>query len=95
MVSASLRDSVALGIGHSVPEVQAVFTRLEEKNVLHVWSIVPDNDRRVYRSLYAKERQIIGEFDGVDFNFNVVPSHGKSPQSMVADPGVELGFLRK
>jgi hypothetical protein len=95
MPCADLKDSVAFEIGSSVPEVQAVFTKLEEKNVLHVWAIVPDNDRRVYRSVYAKEKEIIGKFDGVDFDFNVVPSHGRDPQHLVSDLGAELAFLRK
>lgn len=95
MLDASLRDSVAFRIGFSVPEVQAVFTKLEEKNVLHVWAIVSENDRRVYRSVYAKEKEIIGMYGGVDFDFNVVPSHGRDPQGLISDPGIELAFLRK
>jgi hypothetical protein len=95
MLFAGLRDSVAFEIGHSVSEVQAVFTQFTDRNVLHVWAVVPDHDRRVYRIIYAKEKQIIGQFDGVDFDFNVVPSHGRDPQVLMSDPGVELAFLRK
>ena len=47
MLSADLRDSVAFEIGHSVQEVQAVFTLLLENRILHVWSVVPEHDRSV------------------------------------------------
>ena len=95
MLSAGLRDSVAFEIGYSVPEVQAVFAKLADRNVLHVWAIVPANDRGVYRTIYAKEKEIIRQFEGVDFDFNVVPSHGRDPQALITDPGIELAFLRK
>jgi hypothetical protein len=94
MLSAGLRDSVAFEIGYSVPEVQAVFVKLSDRNVLHVWAIVPDHDRRVYRTIYAKEKEIIGQFGGFDFDFNIVPSHGRDPQAVIADPGIELAFRK-
>lgn len=95
MLSADLRDSVAFEIGKSVPEVLAVFTKLKENRVLHVWAIVPAYDRRVYRSVYAKEKQIIDKFYGVDFDFNVIPSHGRDPKTIISDPEIDLAFLRE
>jgi hypothetical protein len=90
-MSADLRDSVALKIG-SVPEVQAVFATLDNKT-LHVWSVVPEHDSRVYRSIYAKEKEIIRQFGWIDFDFNVVPSRGKDPREMLSQTA-EIAFLR-
>jgi hypothetical protein len=94
MLSAVLRESVAFEIGHSVPQVQAVFTLVEE-NCLRVWSIVPEHDRTTYRNIYAKEKQIIDQFDGVDFEFSVVSSHGRDPRTLIAAPGLHLAYIRE
>jgi len=75
--STDLTDSVAFHIGYSVPEVEAVFAAFEDSKVLHVWSVVPEYDRAVYRAIYAKEKQIIDHFDDVDFDFNIIPSDGR------------------
>jgi hypothetical protein len=95
MLCADLKDSVAFEIGYSVPDVQAVFVSFKENRVLHVWSVVPIYDRCVYRSIYAHEKTIIDQFEGVDFDFNVVASNGKDPRHLMSDPEVDLAFLRK
>jgi hypothetical protein len=94
MLSADIKDSVAFQIGNSIPEVQAVFATLKGNRLLHVWAIVPEYDRSVYRRIYAKEKEIISQFSGLDFDFNVVPSNGRSPNEMISDPKVDLAFLR-
>jgi hypothetical protein len=94
MLSADVKDSVAFQIGHSVPEVQAVFTTLKGNRLLHVWAVVPQYDRAVYRSIYAREKEIIGQFGALDFDFNVIPSNGRNPRDIISDPTVELAFLR-
>jgi hypothetical protein len=92
---ADLRDSVAFEIAHSVPEVQAVFIVLGENRTLHVWSVVPEHDRAIFRCIYAKEKEIINRFEGVDFDFNIVPSHGRDPKTLISDPQVQLAFIRE
>ncbi len=95
MLSADLKDSVAAELGYAVPEVQAVFAKLNENRVLHVWTIVPQYDRCIYKSVYAREKEIIKKFDGLAFDFNVVPSNGRDPRSLITDPDIDLAFLRK
>ena len=95
MLSADLKDSVAFEIGYSVPEVQAVFARFRENGVLHVWAVVPEHDRTIYRSIYTKEKQLINQFKGIDFDFNVVPSRGRDPRALISDPDIQLTYLRK
>lgn len=95
MLSADVTDSVAFDIGYSVPEVQAIFAQFSpEDRVMRVWSVVPEFDNRVYRSIYAKEKQIINQFAGVEFDFNVIPSNGKDPRTIVCDSGVVLAYVR-
>jgi len=95
MLSADIENIVALEIGRSVPEVQAVFACLEERaNVLHVWAVVPERDRAVYRKIYAAEKDLIERFGHLGFDFNVLSSSGRDPRTLVNDPGVELAFLR-
>jgi hypothetical protein len=92
-MSADLKDSVAFALGYSVPEVQAIFAQLN-KRVLHVWCIVPGRDREVYRKIYAKEKEIIGQFGMIDFDFNVVSSNGRDPRELISDQDIQLAFRR-
>ncbi len=94
MFCADLSDSVAFEIGYSVPEVQAVFASLKNR-ILHVWAVVPTYDRRIYRQIYAREKKIINQFEGMDFDFNVVPSNGKDPRHLMSDPEIDLAYLRR
>jgi hypothetical protein len=92
---AEIRDSVASELGDSVPEVQAIFAGARDYGVLHVWAVVPEHDRAVYRKIYAKEKHIIHQFEGVDFDFSIVPSHGRDPGTLISDPEIQLAFIRK
>jgi hypothetical protein len=89
-----LRDAVAFRIGYSVPEVSAVFVSRDNR-ALHVWSVVPEYSRDLYRRIYAKEKEIISEFEHIDFDFNVVASHDRDPKALVTDECVQLAYLRK
>ena len=91
-MSTDLKTSVAFEIGHSVPQVQAVFALLKDNKVLHVWAVVPEHDRGVYCKIYAKEKENIKRFDGIDFDFSVVPSHGRNPRTLIADPDAQLAW---
>lgn len=93
-LSAALKDSVALETGKAVPEVQAVFATLQDGHVMHVWTVVPEYDRAVYRRVYAAEKDIIRQFKDLDFDFNVVPSQGRAPRTVISEPGIDLAFLR-
>ena len=94
-MSADLKESVAFSIGYSVSEVEAVFALLNDNHVLHVWAVVPEHDSSVYRKIYAKEKEIIDQFGHLDFDFNIVPSYGRDPRSLISDPDVHLTYLRK
>lgn len=93
MLSADIRNTIAFEIGFAVPEVEAVFVSIEE-NVLHVWSVVPERDRTVYRKIYAAEKDLIQRFQHVGFDFNVISSGGKNPRTLLRDPGLELAYSR-
>ena len=95
IIASDLKDSVSSDIGFSVTEVQAVFVLLKDDRFLHVWAVVPEHDRNVYRKIYAKEKEIIRQFENIDFEFNIAPSHGRDPRTMISDPGAQLAFLRK
>ncbi len=88
-----VRYDVAFQIGQSVPEVQALFTQLEGR-ILRVWTVVPERDDAIYRKIYAREKEIIRAFDGMEFEFNVIPSLGKSPREAVPDPACSIVFER-
>ena len=94
MLSADLRDTVAFDLGYSIPEVQAVFVLSQDKT-LYVWSVVPERDHSVYRKIYAKEKDIIEQFDGVDFEFNIVSSRGRDPRTLISASEAQLAFTRK
>ena len=85
----------AFDVGRSIPEVQAVFVLFKDDRILHVWAVVTAYDRNVYRKIYAKEKEIIRQFENIDFEFNIAPSHGRDPRTMISDPGAQLAFLRK
>jgi hypothetical protein len=88
-----VRYNVAFQIGYSVPEVQAMFTQLEGR-ILRVWTIVPERQEDVYRKIYAKERALIEAFDGMEFEFNIIPSIGRNPKDVVSDSSCLLVFAR-
>jgi hypothetical protein len=88
-----VRYEVAFQIGESVSEVQALFTQLEGR-ILRVWTIVSERNDAVYRKIYAKEKELIGSFEGMEFEFNVIPSIGRDPKEIISDPAARLVFAR-
>ena len=88
-----VRYNVAFRIGNSIPEVQALFTQLEGKS-LRVWTVVPERDEDVYHKIYAQEEQLIRDFDGMEFEFNIIPSLGRDAKEVITDPGSRLVFAR-
>jgi hypothetical protein len=96
ILSADIRNTVAFEIGFAVPEVQAVFSRLDENNkVLHIWAVIPERERNVYRKIYSAEKDIIDKFGHIGFDFNVIASCGRDPGTLLNNPGVELSYLRR
>ena len=88
-----VRYEVAYKIGEGVPEVQALFTQLEGR-FLRVWTVVPERDDAIYRKVYAQQKEVMKAFDGLEFEFNVIPSLGRPPRETVPDPGCSLVFQR-
>ena len=93
--SLDVRYEVAFEIGHAVPEVAAIFTQLEGR-ILRVWTVVPRREEGIYKKIYEQERQLLNstELDGIEFEFNIIPSMGKNPREVVADPACTLVFAR-
>ena len=87
-----IRHEVAFEIG-KIPDVQALFTQLEGR-FLRVWTVVAERDDAVYRKIYAHQRAIMRSFDDVEFEFNVIPSLGRTPRETVPDPAFHLAFER-
>ena len=79
-----VRYEVAFQIGHFVPEVLALYSQLEGR-ILRVWTVVAERDDAIYRKIYAREKEIIKEFDGMEFEFNVIPAMGRDLQDVVPD----------
>ncbi len=88
-----VRYEVAFRIGKQVPEVQALFTQLEGR-FLRVWTVVPERDEAVYKKVHVQQMEIVRAFDGMEFEFNVIPSLGKSPKDAVPDPGCTMVYKK-
>jgi hypothetical protein len=86
-----VRYEVAFQIGHSVPEVKALYSQLEGR-ILRVWTVVAERDDAIYRKIYAREKEIIKAFDGMEFEFNVIPAMGRSLEDVVPDPSCTLVY---
>jgi hypothetical protein len=86
---------VALEIGKSVEDVQAVFLAFAEKEKLFtVLTIVRERERSVLRQVYTVEQQIIDRYQEFDFAFSVLASRGREPRAVVQDPDLYLAFTR-
>lgn len=87
---------VALEIGQSVAEVQAIFLAFAEKEKLFtVLTIVPVRERSVCRRVYSVEQRIIDRYPEYDFAFSVLASNGRDPRAVVQDPDMYLAFARQ
>jgi len=71
----SVRDFIA-GELSLVPEVELVFVSRKDRQ-FHVWTVVDAFERSVREKIYAHEREIIDEFDSIDFDFNIISRRGR------------------
>jgi hypothetical protein len=97
MPTPSLRDFIAFAIG-AIPEVEAVFVTMDKTargdRIIYVWTVVRESLPEVRRKIYAKEIEIIDKSSDFDFDFNIIASHGRDPQSVVADSAVALAYRK-
>lgn len=61
----------------SIPQVRHVMTDREDSNVL-VWVAIDDPTPEVRQRVYQKELELIDGFPEIDFDFNLVPSMGRT-----------------
>jgi hypothetical protein len=94
MLTPVLRDSIGFEIGAGVPEVNAVFTSVEN-GTCYVWTIVAESSPAVRRTIYAKEKTLIERFDKLDFEFNIIAGRGHNPMQIISDRTLELAFRRQ
>ncbi len=94
VVAPTLRQFAAYMIS-SVPEVEYVLTTCDEKNrMLRVFSVIDAFDATIREKIYAKEGQVIDEFETFNFEFNIISRRGRSLSECITDPGVEVTFKR-
>jgi hypothetical protein len=77
----------------AIPEVQAVFTS-EFGKVFFVWAVVPERDQDLFRRIQEKEQSIIDSHLPIQFDFTILASKGKGPETLLTDPTVRLAYSR-
>ena len=82
LVADTLEDVIAKDIG-AVPQVSHVLAE-DAPEALLVWIVLEGNpDRDVRRRVYEKELDLISEFPGKDFDFNLIPAMGRPVEEIV------------
>jgi len=79
-------DSVELAMAKdfaSIPEVRYVLTEQVEGPLL-VWIAADNPEPEVRMRIYQKEMELIEGFPEVDFDFNLIPSMGRSPEEIAS-----------
>lgn len=76
-IALSLEAAIARDIG-TVPQVTHILTERVPGAML-VWIAVDEPEATVRHRIYEKELDLISEFPGVDFDFNIVAALGRSP----------------
>jgi hypothetical protein len=66
-----------------VAEVEAIFARLDEKNVCRVFSVVHEHKTQTYVKIMRAERYIQNEFPELQFDFRIRAHQGRNPQEAV------------
>lgn len=76
-----------------VPDVDAVFFAPDD-DVIHVYTVVPEFDARVYEDLMRQERLIEKDWPGINFDFHTRAHQGREP--VLAVPfGMHTAFVRQ
>ena len=83
-VSAELPDILETVLAKDFGSVDAVRYVLMEcaDGPLLIWIATDDTAPEVRRRIYAKELSLIEGFPGIEFDFNLVPSMGRSPEQI-------------
>ena len=91
-----IANSIATEFGAAVPEIEAVAISYNPYDKLfQVWTFVPARDYELYRRIFTEEAKVINEFLDFDFDFHVTPSYGRSPETIIGDPRVQVRFSRR
>jgi hypothetical protein len=88
----ALRDFIRFSFG-SIPDVLAVFVSVHDR-LCHVWTMVEKSSPETRKQVYEKEKVLIGQFNQVDFDFNVMASASQESQKLSPDPAATLTFMR-
>jgi len=70
-----------------VPEVQNVLIEHVEENLL-VWIALDNPTREVRERVFDKELSLIEGFPETDFDFNLIPALGRTPQQLASNAKV-------
>jgi hypothetical protein len=66
----------------TIPQVQYI-AAWAENGTVHFWTIIPQRDREVQRTIYGKELKIMERFPAINFDFNVIFYPGKDISSIL------------
>jgi hypothetical protein len=67
-----------------VPEVEFVFTAFRN-DVFYVWVIVDKFEEEVRGRIYGREKDIIDEFQGFEFDFYIIARLGRDVWDLVSE----------
>lgn len=78
----------------TVRGIDAVYTRVDLRNVVHVTSVIKDHDSKIYDSLIPKEDSVEKENAGVFFDFHVCARQNRTVEKTIP-AGCLLIFKKK
>lgn len=76
-----------------IKAVEAIFVRVDETDVCHIYSVVPEHRPRIYSGLIKAEDSVMDEAPAVLFDFHVRASQGRPPEQAVPT-GLPCAFRR-
>ncbi len=84
MPTVAIADSLKTALAKtfaSLPQVRHVLTE-QVDGALIVWITLDDASPSARRPVYQKQLEVISDFPEVDFDFNLVPSMGRSAKEI-------------
>jgi hypothetical protein len=90
-IAQSLEAALAEDLS-AVPQVRQVLTD-QADNTLLVWIAVDDPRPEVRHKIYQKELELLNGFPEVEFDFNLIPSHGRSAAEIAS--GAKVVYSRQ
>ena len=78
-----------------VPEVEAVFVKADNASgkCYTVLTVINQRDPAIRERVYAREKAIMDDARGIDFNFRVISRMGRTLRDLINDPGM-LAYQR-